>query len=1178
MCNIVEKIQFSIGDPNMIRKLSKVEITIAELFDNNVPKFSGLFDLRMGPSDTSFICKTCRHTLKDCPGHLGHIELAVPVYYIHFLGIIRKILQCICFTCSSLLIDSKNIVKIIEKKKNLNRLKIVSKICNNNKNVCKNIDGCGRIQPKYTKDNVYIYVHHELESENKIKVEKKTILTAEECYKILKRISDKDLLLLGFNPKYSKPEWLICTVLPVSPPCVRPSIKHDANLRSEDDLTYKLLDIVKANNNLKNKLANNDKTHIKEYIEYLQYHITTLIDNEVSGIPPAQQRTGRLLKSLKHRLKGKDGRFRGNLVGKRVDFSARSVVSPDPNLNIDELGVPKIIAMNMTFPEKVNKYNIKYLQYLVNNGPTIYPGAKYIIKNNERIDLRFANKINCIIKEGDIIERHLINGDNVLFNRQPSLHKMSMMGHKVKIIDYNTFRLNPSVTSPYNADFDGDEMNLYLPQSIQTSIELNELVMVPSQIISPQSNKPVIGCIMDCIVGTSLITKKNKLLNEHEVYKILASFSSFDGNLPEPYKIKKGTLHEPDEKLWTGRQIFSLILPKINYYKSNEKENIIIHNGKLIQGVCDKSVIGTGSGSLIHTITNDLGSEYTKEFLNNIQRMINFWLQKEGFSVGLGDTIANKKIKNNIYDVINKAKGDVLNLISITRSSNNKLQNKTRDELENSINNILNQARDETGGYATKSLNENNSLNNMVVSGSKGNFINISQIMSVVGPQSVTSGSKRGRISYGFDERTLPHFQKYDDGPKSRGFVENSYLQGLEPAEFFFHAMSGREGLIDTAVKTSETGYIQRKIIKAMEDIKISYDLTVRNNKNSIIQFLYGGDGINALKIERQLFEILNYNKDKIIDIYKWDINDLKTCLLPELIDKYNNNNKFNLLINEYNKLINNKLFLRKNNYTSNIYLPVNIYRIIQQSIKIYNIDNSEKTDLDPEYLLNEVENLINKLKIIYDNRKLAQEINNKSLKLFKIMIREKLSSKIIIFKYRISKISFDYIIQTIYNMFLKSIAHPGEMVGCISAQSIGEPCTQLCCHRSTKIKIKINDVYYEPSIGNIIDNYMNLYKNNVIQTDITNSGKKSLVLPIPKNWNIKVPGLNYKTQKIEWHNISLMTKNPPNGKLVKITTKSGKSIIATLSHAFVSKNKYGNPYTIRGDQLKIGMKVPIMC
>lgn len=361
-----------------------------------------------------------------------------------------------------------------------------------------------------------------------------------------------------------------------------------------------------------------------------------------------------------------------------------------------------------------------------------------------------------------------------------------------------------------------------------------------------------------------------------------------------------------------------------------------------------------------------------------------------------------------------------------------------------------------------------------------------------------------------------------------------------------------------------------------MEDIKIAYDLTIRNNKNSIIQFVYGGDGFDALRIEKQFFELLK--DDNIVEKYKWKKKDLKKCILKNLLDKYADEVEYKKIDDEFQELINCRVFLRKNDYTETVYIPVNIFRIIKQSEKIYDINKNAKTDLDPIYLITEVTNLCHKLQIIYDDRMIAQELNDKCLKLLRIMIKEKLSSKIIIFQNRITKIAFDYIIKTIYTMFLKSIAQPGEMVGCISAQSIGEPCTQLCCHRDTEVKVKINGEYYEPKIGNLIDNYMELHKNKVIETDLTESGKSSYVLSIPKEWDITVPGLNYETQKMEWNRVTLMTKNPPNGKLVRIKTKSGKSVIATLSHAFVSRNELGNPYTIRGDKLRKGMVVPIMC
>ena len=528
----IREIRFSIASPEMIRTMATTEITTPELYENNCPKFSGLFDLRMGTQDHLFLCKTCKNNMRDCSGHFGCIELARKVYFIHYLLTVKKILQCVCYKCSSLLVDKTDtrFIKKIKKKTPNIRMKLLHKVCNSHsKKICLNYEGCSRFQPHYLKEGTNLYVVHKIQNEEGKLEDKKTRLSADDCYEILRKISDKDCELLGFSPTFSRPEWLICSVLPVPPPCVRPSVKHDANLRSEDDLTYKLLDIVKANNSLLSKIKSDDQNHIDDYVDYLQYNITTLIDNEVKGIPPAQQRTGRLLKSIRQRLKGKEGRIRGNIMGKRVNYSARSVISPDPNIDIDELGVPLKIAMNMTYPEIVNVYNKKFLIKLVENGPDTHPGAKYIIKKNDvRLDLRYVQK-NIKLEYGDIVERHIINGDIVLFNRQPSLHKMSMMGHRVRVMPYSTFRLNVSVTTPYNADFDGDEMNLYLAQSVIASTEIRELVCVPNQIISPQSNKPVIGCIMDTVIGANNITRNETKLNFQETMSILPHISNFKG-------------------------------------------------------------------------------------------------------------------------------------------------------------------------------------------------------------------------------------------------------------------------------------------------------------------------------------------------------------------------------------------------------------------------------------------------------------------------------------------------------------------------------------------------------------------------------------------------------------------------------------------------------------------------
>lgn len=452
----IKNIEFYLKTTEDIRKTSVCEITEIELYEkNNEPKIGGLMDSRMGPYDKNILCKTCKNDINICPGHFGHIELAVPVYNIFYMNQIIKILNCICKYCSKILIDynDKKFMDNLKIKYKSQRFILIQKYNKNTKyKVCYN---CDRMQPKYQRDGIMIQEIFSLEEENK-KKERKDNLKADIVLKIFKNISNEDIELLGFNNIYSKPESLIYEVLPVPPPCIRPSVKYSTNLRSEDDLIYKYIDIIKANFNIIEKLKKGSISHIEDYIDYLQYHIATLIDNNIKGVPQSQHRSGRQLKCLKDRIKGKEARIRGNLLGKRVNFSARTVVGPDPNLSIHELGIPYIICKKITIPEKVNKYNIDKLQKYIENGPEIYPGANFIIKEKENekitLDLRFV-KYKLTLQYGDIVERHLLEGDYVLFNRQPSLHKMSMMGHKVKPIIGKSFRLNPAVCQPYNADF-----------------------------------------------------------------------------------------------------------------------------------------------------------------------------------------------------------------------------------------------------------------------------------------------------------------------------------------------------------------------------------------------------------------------------------------------------------------------------------------------------------------------------------------------------------------------------------------------------------------------------------------------------------------------------------------------------------------------------------------------------
>jgi DNA-directed RNA polymerase II subunit RPB1 len=457
----VEKIiglQFSVMSAEDIINRSVCELTSTDTFANEKPIIDGLFDPRMGVVDANQICKTCENKPNFCTGHFGHIVLGKPVFYIQYFNTVFKLLKCICFRCSKVLIDSSNkdMARILSKKlSRQKKFEAIYNLCPIKRCGLENKDGCGAKQPdKYVKDTLngtFILEWKELEStEETIRKQK---YYAEDILKIFQRITDTDIEMLGFAKNLNRPENMICTVFPVPPPTVRPSVRNDTGQRCEDDLTHKLCDIVKVNNTLKSKLKSKtiDPAQIEQWTKLLQYHITTFVDNKQPSLPSANQRTGRPLRSLTERLKSKEGRIRGNLMGKRVDYSARSVITPDANISIDELGVPIKIAMNLTFPEIVTSFNKEKLTKMVLNGPTNYPGAKFLRKANENnriILLKNIDITTLTVEIGDIVDRHLLNGDWVIFNRQPSLHRMSMQAHKVIVMPFDTFRLNAAVT-PY---------------------------------------------------------------------------------------------------------------------------------------------------------------------------------------------------------------------------------------------------------------------------------------------------------------------------------------------------------------------------------------------------------------------------------------------------------------------------------------------------------------------------------------------------------------------------------------------------------------------------------------------------------------------------------------------------------------------------------------------------------
>ena len=800
-------IQFSILSPEEIRNGSVAEITNRDTYINNKPVIGGLFDPRMGVLEPGLICPTDGLDYMQTPGYFGHIDLARPVFYIQYLTTIIKILRCTCIKCSKLLISKEKynelLVQLPDQRWN-HVFALASKI----KRCGEDIDdGCGCKQPnKIKKENLATLIA-EWDNVNGIKTDESTKLsiklTPEKVIKLFKRISDDDIKFMGFSPLWSRPEWMICQVLAVPPPAVRPSVKHDSQQRSEDDITHIIVNIIKTNKTLQEKIGQNVNANIiDDWTTVLQYYIATLVDNKIPGVAAVAQRSGRPLKSIKERLNGKGGRVRGNLMGKRVDYSARSVITPDPQLSIRELGVPLKIAKNLTKPVTVNKHNLPYLLKLVRNGPDVYPGAKILEKKTgENISLRYIDRDSIKLKIGDIVHRHMMDGDPILFNRQPTLHRMSMMCHIVKIMPIgDTFRMNVGDTKPYNADFDGDEMNLHMPQDEQSEIELLELAYVPTQIISPANNKSIIGIFQDSLLGCYIFTNKLKQFSSRYAMNLLMGLDTVNINkLPS------------NSSTISNFGILTQILPSISLeyktkkYNDNEEYNssnnvLQIKNGKYIRGQIEKGVLGDGSRGLIQRIFNDYGSMASSHFIDDLQNIITEYMKTNAYSVGISDLIANKLTNDAIAEVITNKKRDVQNLIDETHLGifENKSGKTNLAEFEVKVNNILNKASLEAGKLGRDNLSKDNRFVTMVNAGSKGSDLNIAQMISCLGQQNVDGK----RIPYGFDNRTLPHFHKYDDSPNARGFIESSFIGGLSPTELFFHAMGGRVGLIDTAVKS----------------------------------------------------------------------------------------------------------------------------------------------------------------------------------------------------------------------------------------------------------------------------------------------------------------------------------------------------------------------------------------
>ncbi|KAI1416301.1 beta and beta-prime subunits of DNA dependent RNA-polymerase [Hypoxylon sp. FL1857] len=874
-----KQIKFGIQSNQDIVNQAVIEVSDRTMYDitrGREPAQHGPLDKRLGTSSKTGICSTCGLRLQDCTGHFGHFTITI--------------LQNICKDCSRILLtEAEQRMYLKELRRpfidNMRRNAILKKI-NDQCRKTKNCHYCGAVNGQIRKVGALKLVHDKFSAFNKSTSQKKQPpptkkhihdlekhlrkafedLNPLRVLNLFKQITPTDCELLGLDPSEGRPEMFLWQYLPAPPVCIRPSVAQEG-ASNEDDLTARLSDIVWACGLIRSALEKGTALQtIMEQWEYLQLQIALYVNSDVPGLQNSGIKTSR---GVCQRLKGKQGRFRGNLSGKRVDFSGP----------INQVAVPELVAKNLTYPERVHRANIDKLRQCILNGPNVHPGAQAILKQDGdqsfKISLRFADKETAArdLREGDVVERHLEDNDIVLFNRQPSLHKLSIMSHYAKIRPWRTFRLNECVCGPYNADFDGDEMNLHVPQTEEARAEAMTLMGVKYNLATPKNGEPIIAATQDFITAAYLLSSKDNFFDRKTFTYIVMQM--MDGvthlDIPPPAILAP-------KRLWTGKQVFSMLMrpnkaspvkvnldAKCREYVEPEKPQpgqkkrapdmcpndgwLVVRNSEVMCGRMDKSTVGAGKkDSIFYVILRDFGPDEAVTAMNRLAKLCARVLTNRGFSIGIGDVYPSATLTEKKQELVNAAykASDAL----IEQFNTNKLEKAAgcsmEETLENKISGTLSKVRQEAGDYCIKTLSKNNAPWVMASSGSKGSNINVAQMVAVVGQQ-IIGGQ---RVADGFQDRTLPHFHKNTRQAPAKGFVRNSFYTGLLPTEFLFHAISGREGLVDTAVKTAETGYMSRRLMKSLEDLSTQYDDTVRTSGGGVVQFQFGADKLDPVDME----------------------------------------------------------------------------------------------------------------------------------------------------------------------------------------------------------------------------------------------------------------------------------------------------------------------------------------
>jgi len=892
----IVSLSYGIIDRQTIDRIAACEITN---INKSKDPTNTTNDPRLGTIENNTLCATCEKTNEECPGHLGVIKLPVNIIHPFFRLIVMKVLQSVCHVCKSLLMTEEYLKETgIISYSSFVRLSKIADESKDGKIPCTLGCQCNPIfKSQKSADN------SEIDMFCITKIGKQEIshsISVEKIKNILSNISDKDVKLMGFQNNH--PVNFIVDFIPVIPISARPYNIRDTKIQDDyltstySDILSKIIEYHQENggcqnpDDMKKRYTEKSDKMIRSKEECVR-QIIYLLDHSIQNCNQEYKRSpSDPCKAINDRISGKESLIRGHMMGKRADFTGRTVLGPNRSISFGEIATPTLMKSQLTVPERVTIYNYEYLMNLSEEGKISYLCPEHGVFSGRKLKY---DKNKHTINIGDKVGRHSEDGDIILFNRQPTLHKNSMLGYVCKFQEKMSVGIHLSSTTGHNADFDGDEGNIHMLQSIDSQVEGRLLMYAGNNINMSKNSGPAVGMTFNGVTGAYLLTRPGLVLTKEEFQNGLDYVYQFETD--NYVKTNLETLKErveqvSSESYYSGRSLCSILFPPdFTYtYLMDDKEDVIIRRGVLISGQLTKVHVGDSPSTIVQSIYKQYGKQDTIDFISNATFLFNWYSEKYGLSISLRDSMPGRleefqEIKKKKFEELNRK---ILNFPKLEDATETEIAQQERDISLL----ITNESKEVEKIFFKEYLEKNSSLDVMVKSKAKGKDQQIQFITAFLGQIWVNNVRPCKAITNG--KRWLPTFHVDDESIYSRGFSTNSFFEGLDPDSYFANSQASRIGVADQQLKTSTTGLLQRRMVKAQENLIVKYDGTVRNHNNIIFQFNYGA-GFASTE--------MTFSSNKLGMKIRSFIN------LKELVEKENTRNGFvnfnlgNHLVNIFN-------------------------------------------------------------------------------------------------------------------------------------------------------------------------------------------------------------------------------------------------------------------------------------